>query len=66
VVCTGPLERGRQRTCYLLLAQNYESGGALHVRAASDPMSLVPAIREAVRLVDGQLAVARPQRLRDS
>ena len=49
----------------MLLAQNYESGVALHVRAASNPMSLVPAIREAVRHVDSQLAVERPQLLRD-
>jgi predicted permease len=52
-------------TYYLLLAQNYESSVALHVRAASNPVSLVPAIREAVRQVDGQLAVERPQLLRD-
>ena len=49
----------------MLLAQNYESGVALHVRAAGNPMSLVPAIHEAVRQVDGQLAVERPQLLRD-
>ena len=55
----------RPPTYYLLLAQNYESGVALHVRAAGNPMSLVPAIREAVRQVDSQLAVERPQLLRD-
>ena len=59
------LERERPPTYYLLLAQNYESGVALHVRAAGNPMSLVPAIREAVRHVDSQLAVERPQLLRD-
>jgi len=59
------LEREKRPTYYLLLAQNYESGVALHVRAASNPMPLVPAIREAVRQVDSQLAVERPQLLRD-
>jgi ABC-type antimicrobial peptide transport system permease subunit len=64
-VYTTTLERERPPTYYLLLAQNYESGVALHVRATSNPMSLVPAIREAVRQVDSQLAVERPQLLRD-
>ena len=64
-VYTSTLERERPPTYYLPLAQNYESGVALHVRAASNPMSLVPAIREAVRQVDGELAVERPQLLRD-
>ena len=50
---------------YLLLEQNFESGVALHVRAAGNPMSLVPQIREAVRQVDSQLALERPQLLRD-
>lgn len=64
-VYTTTVERDRPPTYYLLLTQNYESGVALHVRAAGNPMSLVPAIREAVRQVDGQLAVERPQLLRD-
>jgi predicted permease len=64
-VYTSSLERERPPTYYLPLAQNYESGVALHVRARSNPLSLVPAIREAVRQVDGQLAVERPQLLRD-
>jgi predicted permease len=64
-VYTTTLERERPPTYYLLLAQNYESGVALHVRAASNPMPLAPAIREAVRQVDGELAVGRPQMLRD-
>ncbi len=64
-VYTTTLERERPPTYYLLLSQNYESGVALHVRAASSPMSLVPAIREAVRQVDSQLAVERPQLLGD-
>jgi macrolide transport system ATP-binding/permease protein len=64
-VYTTTLERERRPTYYLLLAQNYESGVALHVRAAGNPMSLVPAIRDAVRKADGQLAVESPQRLGD-
>ena len=64
-VYTSTLERDRPPTYYLLLAQNYESGATLHVRAASNPMSLLPAIREAVRQVDGELAVERPQLLQD-
>jgi predicted permease len=64
-VYTTTLERERPPTYYVLLAQNYESGVALHVRAASNPMSLVPAIREAVQQADRQLAVERPQLLRD-
>jgi putative ABC transport system permease protein len=64
-VYTSTLERERPPTYYLLLAQNYESGAALHVRAAGNPMSLVPAIREAVRQADSQLAVERPLLLRD-
>jgi putative ABC transport system permease protein len=64
-VYTSTVERERPPTYYLLLSQNYESGVALHVRAASNPISLVPAIRDAVRQVDSQLAVERPQLLRD-
>jgi predicted permease len=64
-VYTSTLERDRPPTYYLPLAQNYESGVALHVRAAGSPTSLVPGIREAVRQVDGQLALGRPQLLRD-
>lgn len=64
-VYTTTLERERPPVWYLLLAQNYESGVTLHVRAVRDTMSLVPAIRGAVRQVDGQLAVERPQLLSD-
>jgi putative ABC transport system permease protein len=64
-VYTTTVERERPPTYYLLLAQNYESGVALHVRTASKPLTLVPAIREAVRQVDSQLAVERPQLLSD-
>jgi putative ABC transport system permease protein len=64
-VYTSTLERERQPTYYLLLTQNYESGVALHVRAAGNPMSLIPGIREAVRQVDDQLALERPRLLSD-
>jgi predicted permease len=64
-VYTSTMERERPPTYYLLLAQNYESGVTLHVRAAHSPMALVPGIREAVRQVDSALALERPQLLRD-
>jgi putative ABC transport system permease protein len=59
------LERDPPPFYYLPLAQNYESGVALHVRAAQgDPLGLLPAVRAAVRAVDPAVVVARPQRLR--
>jgi predicted permease len=64
-VYTSTLERDAPPTFYLPLSQNYESGVALHVRAVGDPTSLIPAIREAVRQVDSQLVVERPQLLRE-
>jgi hypothetical protein len=64
-VYTSPLERQVAPTFYFPLAQNYEPGVTLHVRAAGDPRALVPAIREAVRQVDSQLVVDRPQLLGD-
>jgi putative ABC transport system permease protein len=63
-VYTTTLERERPPTYYLLLSQNYESGITLHVRAASNPMALSGAIREAVQQVDSQFVVERPQLLR--
>ena len=64
-VYTTTLERDRPPTYYLMLEQNYESAITLHVRAAGDPMALLPGVRDAVRQVDAQVAVERPQRLRD-
>jgi predicted permease len=64
-VYASTIERDTPPAYYLLLAQNYESGVALHVRAASSPLSLVPGIREAVRHVDSQLALESPQPLAD-
>ena len=60
------LEREPPPFFYLPLAQNYESGVTLHVRAAQgDPLVLLPFVRAAVRQVDPAIAIARPQRLRD-
>jgi macrolide transport system ATP-binding/permease protein len=64
-VYTSTLERDRSPTYYLLLAQNYESSVALHVRTASSAMSLGRSIVEEVRQVDPQLAADRPQPLGD-
>ena len=59
------LEREPPPFFYLPLAQNYESGVTLHVRAAhGDPLALLPFVRAAVRHVDPAIAIARPQRLR--
>jgi putative ABC transport system permease protein len=60
------LEREPPPFFYLPLAQNYEAGVALHVRAKQgDPLMLLPSVREAVRVVDSRIAIARPQRLRN-
>ena len=64
-VYTTTIERERAPAYYLPLAQNYESGVTLHVRAAGNPLALVPAVRDAVHQVDTELALERPQRLRD-
>ena len=59
------LEREAPPFYYLPLAQNYESGVALHVRAAQgDPLVLLSGVRAAVRAVDSGIVVVRPQRLR--
>jgi putative ABC transport system permease protein len=59
------LEREPPPFYYLPLAQNYESGVALHVRAASgDPLALLQSVRATVRSVDPAVVVARPQKLR--
>jgi predicted permease len=59
------LEREPPPFFYLPLAQNYEGGVILHVRAAQgDPLVLLPSVRAAVREVDPAIAIARPQRLR--
>jgi predicted lysophospholipase L1 biosynthesis ABC-type transport system permease subunit len=58
-------ERDPRPFFYVPLAQQYESGLALHVRATGDPLALVPAVRDATRRLDPQIAVARPRRLID-
>ena len=59
------IERDPPPFFYLPLAQNYESGVTLHVRAErGDPLMLLPSVRAAVRAVDPAIVVARPQRLR--
>jgi predicted permease len=45
------------------LSQNYESGMALFVKTAGDPLAQVPALRQAVKEVDPLLVVARPRTL---
>ena len=64
-VYTSTVEREGRPTYYALLSQNFESGVTLHVRAADSPLALAPGIREAVRQVDSQLAVGRPELLGD-
>jgi predicted permease len=60
------LEREPPPVFYLPLAQNYESGVALHVRAAQgDPLALLQSVRAAVRAVDPTIVVSRAQRLRE-
>jgi predicted permease len=50
---------------YSLLAQGYESAATLHIRAATDPTDLVPAVRRVVREVDPLLTLSTPMRLSD-
>lgn len=52
-------------TYYVGLAQDYQPGVTLHVRATGNPLALVPVIRDTVRAVDGRLAVERPRLLRE-
>lgn len=60
------IEREPPPFFYLPLSQNYESGVALHVRAAQgDPLALLQSVRAAVRAVDAAIVVSRPQRLRE-
>jgi predicted permease len=48
---------------YSLLAQGYESAVTLHVRAVTDPMDVLPAVRRVVRDVDPLLTLTPPVRL---
>jgi predicted permease len=57
------VERNPPPLLYFPLSQRYESGMTLHLRTASDPMSVVPAVRAAIREIDPQLVLARPRLL---
>lgn len=64
-VYTSTLDDSKSPTYYVPLAQDFQAAVTLHVRATRNPISLVPAIREAVRSVDSELAVERPRLLHD-
>jgi predicted permease len=59
------VERNPPPVFYVPLAQNYESGVAIYIRTAGDPMSLLPAVRQIVREIDPGLVVVRPRTLVD-
>ncbi len=63
VVYASAVERDPPPFFLIPLAQNYESGMTLHLRTAGDPMLVLPAVREALRDIDHQLAFARPRTL---
>jgi ABC-type antimicrobial peptide transport system permease subunit len=58
-------ERNAPPFFYLPLSQNYESGVTLHVRTGVDPLTLIAAVRQAVRGLDPQVIVSRPRTLID-
>jgi ABC-type antimicrobial peptide transport system permease subunit len=62
-VYASALERDPPPFFYLPLSQNYESGVTLHLRTATDPLTVIPAVRQAVRELDPQVIVARPRTL---
>jgi predicted permease len=64
-VYTSAVERNPLPFYLVPLAQNYESGMTLFVRTPSEPTSLLPAVRQAIREVDPQLVLARPRTLSD-
>jgi predicted permease len=64
-VYANAIERDPHPFFYLPLSQNYESGVTFHIRSATDPMALLPAVRQVVREIDPQLTVARPRTLVD-
>lgn len=51
---------------FLPLAQVPASGAALVIRASGDPLTLVPAVRAAVRQIDPELPLANVSTLRES
>jgi putative ABC transport system permease protein len=58
-------ERDPRPFFYVPLSQGYESSVALHVRTIGDPLTILPALRQAVREIDTRIAVTRPRRLAD-
>ena len=64
-VYVSSVERRAPPFFYLPLSQSYESGVTLHVRTDGDPLTLMPAIRRAVRGLDSQIIVSRPRTLND-
>jgi predicted permease len=65
-VYVSTIERDPPPIFYVPLAQNYEAGVAVHIRAAGDALSLVSAVRQAIRDIDPQLAFARPRTLAET
>jgi ABC-type antimicrobial peptide transport system permease subunit len=59
------IERNAPPFLYVPLAQNYESGITLHVRAVGDPNAQVAPLRRVLRDVDPQLVLGRPRPLRE-
>jgi predicted permease len=59
------IERNAPPFLYVPLAQNYESGITLHVRAVGDPNAQVAPLRRVLRDVDSQLVLGRPRPLRE-
>lgn len=52
-------------TAYMPLAQNHETGMTLHVRTASNPLSVAATVRREVQALDPNLAVTNLQSLSD-
>ena len=50
---------------YVPLAQNYESGITLHVRASGDPRAQIAPLRRVLQEIDPQLVLGRPRLLSD-
>lgn len=55
------LGEGSQPYCYRLLDQRYAAFMTLHVRAAGDPVALLPAVRRAVQDVDRNMPLFNVQ-----
>ncbi|HSC27488.1 MAG TPA: ABC transporter permease [Vicinamibacterales bacterium] len=64
-VYVSAIERNAPPFFYVPLSQNYESGVTLHIRAAGDPLAIIPQVRQALREIDPQVVLARPRTLTD-